>query len=107
MAYVLVLLKAAENVDDDARHAAAHEAFITSLIKRNLVLLGGGFAEPVDDAFAAYVLHCGSVEEALRVASDDPFVVHDVVRPVCIEWRLVGINPDAIVESAVIRPQDV
>jgi hypothetical protein len=29
------------------------------------------------------------------------------VRPECVEWELVGINPEAIDPAAVVRPDDV
>ena len=105
--YVLVILKDGRNADAEPLHSAAHETFISSLIKRNAILLGGAFADAVDDAFAAYLLRCDDVEEAQRIAAEDPFAVNDVVRPLCVAWELVGVNPDAIDRSAVIRPQDV
>lgn len=105
--YVLVILKDGRNADAEPLHAAAHETFISSLIKRNVVLLGGAFADAVDDAFAAYLLRCDDVDEARRIAAEDPLAVNDVVRPMCVAWELVGVNPDAIDRSAVIRPQDV
>jgi uncharacterized protein YciI len=107
MPYVLVILRGGENADADQVHAAEHEQFISSLIKRNAVLLGGSFAEAIDDAYAAYVLRCGGVEEARRIAAADPFVLHGVVRPECVEWELVGINPEAIDASAIVRAEDV
>jgi uncharacterized protein YciI len=105
--YVLVILRGGDEADDEHLHAAAHEEFISSLIKRNLVLLGGAFAAPSDDIHAAYLLRCGSIEEARAIAAEDPFVTNDVVRPECVEWELVGVNPDAIDPDAVVRPQDV
>ena len=107
MPYVLVILRGGANGENDQLHAPAHERFISTLIKQNVVLLGGAFAEAVDDAYAAYVLRCSGVEEARAIAAADPFVIHDVVRPECVLWELVGINPDAIDASAVIRPEDV
>jgi uncharacterized protein YciI len=107
MPYILVILRDGSNARDHTRYASAHERFISSLIERNVVVLGGAFAEAVDDVAAAYVLHCNGVEEAGRIAAGDPFVTHDVVRPECVEWKLVGINPDAIDPSAVVRPGDV
>jgi uncharacterized protein YciI len=105
--YVLVILRRGGNADDERLHAEAHERFIDSLIERNLVLLGGGFAEPIDDADAAYLLRCNGVEEARQIAATDPYVVHDVVRPEPVVWELVGINPDAIDAAAVLRPDDI
>jgi uncharacterized protein YciI len=107
MPYVLVILRDASNAEDEQAHAPAHERFISTLIEQNLVLLGGAFAKAVKDASAAYLLRCSGVDEARRIAAEDPFVVHDVVRPECVEWELVGINPDAIEASAIIRPDDV
>jgi len=107
MPYVLVILRRGENAGEERLHAEAHERFIDSLIERNLVLLGGGFADAIDDAGGAYLLRCGSVEEARELAATDPYVVHDVVRPECVVWELVGINPDAIDAAAVLRPEDV
>jgi uncharacterized protein YciI len=107
MPYVLVILRRGGNADDEQLHAEAHERFIDSLIERNLVLLGGGFAEAVDDAHGAYLLRCASLEEAREIAATDPYAVHDVVRPECVVWDLVGINPDAIDAAAVLRPEDI
>jgi uncharacterized protein YciI len=107
MPYVLVFLRAGANVEADELHARAHTAFIDSLIRQNLVLLGGAFAEPVGDVQAAYLLRCSNAEEARAIAAQDPFVVHDVLRPDCIEWALVGINPHAIDPATVVTPDDV
>ena len=107
MAYVLVILREGEQVEQESSFAAEHERFIDSLIERNLVLLGGPFASPVGDADAAYLLRCESVEEARAIAAGDPYARGRVVLPECVEWELVGINPDAIDPDAVIRPQDV
>jgi uncharacterized protein YciI len=107
MPYVLVILRGSGNIEGDQLHAPAHERFIDSLIKRNVVLLGGAFAESVDDAYAAYVVRCRGIDEARRIAAEDPLVLHDVVRPTCVEWELVGVNPDAIDASAIVHPEDV
>jgi hypothetical protein len=71
------------------------------------VLLGGAFTAPAADAFAAYVLRCDGADAARAIASQDPFALHDVVRPECVEWNLVGINPEAIDQAIVVRPDDV
>jgi uncharacterized protein YciI len=107
MPYVLVILNGGANAAAEPLHAPAHEDFISSLIRRNVVLLGGAFAEPLGSVYAAYLLRCGGVEEARAIAAEDPFVVQEVVRPECVEWQLVGINPNAIDPSAVVRPDDV
>ena len=69
MPYVLVILRRGGNADNQQAYATAHELFIDSLIERNLVLLGGGFAESIDDADAAYLLRCSGVEEARQIAA--------------------------------------
>ena len=107
MPYVLVILRRGNNAEDEQLHAPAHERFITSLIKRNVVLLGGAFSKAVDDAHAAYLLRCSTVDEARGLVAEDPFVIQGVAQPECVEWKLVGVNPEAIEASAVIRPEDV
>jgi uncharacterized protein YciI len=94
--YVLVLLERGPAAADEARHQAAHEAFIDSLIERHAILLGGSFGEDVGDATGAYVLRCSGVEEAREIAAGDPLVVNGVARARCVEWELVGIDTDAI-----------
>ena len=108
MPYVLVLLRPGGNADDEPLYAEAHEQFIDSLIERNLVLLGGGFAEAtVGGADGAYLLRCGSLEEARELVATDPYVSNEVVRASPVVWELVGINPDAIDAAVVLRPEDL
>jgi uncharacterized protein YciI len=107
VAYVLVILRAGPKLDQEQRHAGDHERFIDSLIGRNLVLLGGAFARAVCDAYAGYVLRCGGIEEARELAAQDPFVAHGVLQPELVEWELVGINPEAIDDAAVVTPSDI
>jgi uncharacterized protein YciI len=104
--YVLVMLRRCGAADDNGQVQPAHEQFITDLIRRNVILLGGGFADAIGDAEAAYVLRC-SLEEAEMIANNDPLVVSGVMRADCVEWQLVGVNPDAIDTKAIIRPRDV
>ncbi|MGH3084330.1 MAG: YciI family protein [Gaiellaceae bacterium] len=96
MPYFLVVLKAVPASDEEAQHADAHVAFIDSLIERRLVFLGGDFSEPVDGITAAYLLRCGSIEEAEAIAADDPYAIHDVCEAEAVEWQLVGIDPQLI-----------
>lgn len=105
--YVLVLLMAGDRLEDEPLHAAQHERFIDSLIERNLVLLGGGFAQPIGDSVAAYLLRCESFEAARTLVESDPYVAYRVLRPELTEWELVGINPEAIDATAVLRAEDV
>jgi len=105
--YVLVVLKAGEQLEDEPLHAAEHERFIDSLIERNLILLGGGFARPIAGSVAAYLLRCESVEAAHTLVESDPYIAHRVLWPELTEWELVGINPEAIDPSFLVRPEDV
>jgi hypothetical protein len=68
MPYVLVLLQEGRNIQDEQLHTVAHEQFISSLIRRNRVLLGGGFAGG-DDVHAGYVLRCGDARCAWNGSS--------------------------------------
>jgi uncharacterized protein YciI len=104
--YFLVTLSAGKSLNHEALHALDHRDFIGSLIARNLVLLGGALGEVLDGIHAAYVLRCGGIEEARRIAAEDPLVLHGVMRPVCVEWELVGVNPAAIEPTALIRPTE-
>jgi uncharacterized protein YciI len=94
--YVAVFFRPGPGFADREEHAAAHTAFVTSLIERNLVLLGGDFVPPISDMRAAYVLRCRSVTQALEIASEDPIFSTGVYEPEAVEWDLVGINLDAI-----------
>ena len=107
MAYVLVLFRAGARIADADRHARAHEDFVASLIRRNLVLLGGAFSEPLTDLHAGYLLRCASVEEARALVREDAFFAQDVFEPLAVEWRLLGINTDAVDTSAILTPRDV
>lgn len=101
--YTLVLLHAGPRFADRHRYTDGHEQFIASLIKRNLVLLGGAFV-PDRVAHAAYLLRCDSVGEAAAIAAADPFVSEAIVEVETLEWWLVGINPNAIVPTSVVTP---
>jgi hypothetical protein len=105
--YYLIVLRAGLREADEQEHAAAHEAFVDSLVQQNVVLLGGPFGQPFRDAKAAYLVRCDGVDQARMLAASDPFVLRDVARPHCLEWRLVGVNPEAIDPSVVVRPGDV
>jgi hypothetical protein len=89
----------------DATESPDHEPFVDSLVERNLVLLGGELEPPLLDADGAYVLTCGSLEEARRLAADDPLVSSGSARAGVVAWQLVGINPDAIDADLVLRPE--
>ena len=103
--YVLILFREGPRFGEIGLDEEAHEAFVTTLIKRNLVLLGGDFGEAIDRVHAAYVLRCASIDEALGVAAEDPAFVNGVFEPHAVEWDLVGVNTDAIDET--VTPRDV
>ena len=105
--YVLVMLRRGENDSDYRLYAAAHTDFIEGLIKQNRILLGGAFATRAGDVEAAYVLRAGDVDEARTIAEADPFATAGVCRPECRRWELIGINPDAVDEALVVRPDDI
>jgi uncharacterized protein YciI len=105
--YALVLLREGPRFGQIDAYAQSHERFVDSLIRRNLILLGGAIEGPSPIAHAAYILRCDDLEQARALAADDPLVVHEIVRVEVFEWQLVAINPEAIAPSAVITPADV
>ena len=106
-AYVLVLFRQGRRYAERDAHAAGHEAFVTSLVRRNLVVLGGDFGDVVGDVHAAYLVRSQSADAARTVVADDPFFVHEVFDPVAVEWNLVGVNTDAVDAADVLTPHDV
>lgn len=101
MGYFLVVLKDGPASYDEPKHADAHVRFIDSLIERKLVFLGGDFGPSVNGIGAAYLLRCGSLDEARELAAADPYAVHGVCETETVEWHLVGIDPDLIDSSLV------
>lgn len=82
----------------------AHEQFVDSMIRRNVVLLGGELE--LTGASAAYVLRA-SISEAEKIVAQDPLVLAGAARARLVPWDLVGINPAAIDEALLIRPEDI
>ena len=52
------------------------------------MLLGGPLGE--DDA--AYVVRCGSLEEARSLVAEDPLVVSGTCTAAVVPWHLVGVD---------------
>ena len=105
--YALVLLRPHRNRQPSRELDAEHEAFITAQIRRNEILLGGEWARAAGSFEAAYLLRKGSLGEARALAEDDPYVREGAFEAEIVEWRLVGVNPDAIDPEVVLRPTDV
>jgi uncharacterized protein YciI len=105
--YALVLLREGPRFGEIDAHTSSHERFIDSLIRRNLILLGGAIEDSTAFVHAAYILRCDDLEQARALASEDPLVTHECARVDVFRWHLVAINPDAIAPSAVITPADV
>jgi YCII-related domain len=81
-----------------------HERFIDDLDRANQVVLGGGLKPGVAPYGGAYLLSCGSLDEARDIAASDPLVRGGAVRCDVVEWELVGVNPDAVDRSALLYP---
>lgn len=81
-----------------------HERFIEDLDQAKKVVLGGGLKPPGDPYYGAYVLSCGSLDEARAIAASDPLVRAGAVRCDVLEWELVGVNPDAVDRDALLYP---
>ena len=52
----------------------------------------------------AYLLSCGSLQEAREIAESDPLVGGNAVRCEVVEWELVGVNPDAVDRDSLLYP---
>jgi hypothetical protein len=103
--YFLVLLHEPVSMPDVE---VDHESFIDSLIKRNVILLGGSLpASPEPGIWAAYVLSCASHGDALAIVASDPLVIHGLAVPTVTTWDLVAINTAAIASELAITPDDV
>lgn len=87
-----------------------HEAFIDSLIARNVVLLGGplGATPPTaPGVWAAYVVSCVSLDEAQAVVAADPLVTDGRAAASIVPWELVAINIAAVSPELVVTPDDI
>jgi uncharacterized protein YciI len=93
--YALVLFRRGRTPETD-EITRAHEAFITGLIRRQRILLGGPLATAAGPFSAAYLLRCDSLEEASEIANADPYFREGVYRPEIVRWDLVGVDPEAI-----------
>jgi hypothetical protein len=101
--YYLVLLQPVAG----AGPSPDHEPFIDWLLARNLVLVGGELDPPPFEVEAAYVLSCGSFDEAQDLVARDPLVSSGCMLADVVEWRLVGLNPAAVEPELRLGPDDV
>jgi uncharacterized protein YciI len=81
-----------------------HVAFIDGLDKEGTIVLGGGWSQPAGGFVSAYLLSCGTLEQAREIAASDPLVRGDAIRCEVVEWELVGVNPDAVDRDALLYP---
>lgn len=81
-----------------------HERFIGELDEAGKVVLGGALKPAGEPYHGAYVLNCGSLDEARTVAASDPLVRAGAIRCEVLEWELVGVNPDAVDRDALLYP---
>jgi uncharacterized protein YciI len=82
----------------------AHEQFIEELDEADEVVLGGALKPAGGPYHGAYVLSCGSLDEARAIAAADPLARAGAVRCDVLEWELVGVNPDAVDRDALLYP---
>ena len=105
--YVRVMLSPEGDQKETVEMAERHVKFITGLIRRNKILLGGGLEDSANPRRAAYLLKVVSLEEGRSLAFEAPFVREGAYAASVVEWKLVGINPDAIDQALVVRPEQV
>ena len=81
-----------------------HEPFVDSLIKQNVILLGGPLqASPESGIWAAYILSCPSRDDAQAIVARDPLVVHGLAVPTVTaagELIVSGVSTDSIGDLA-------
>jgi uncharacterized protein YciI len=103
--YFLVLLHEPASVPDIE---VDHESFVDSLVKRNVILLGGPLpASSEPGIWAGYVLSCASRGDAQAIVASDPLVTHGLAVATVTTWDLVAINTAAIASELAITPDDV
>jgi uncharacterized protein YciI len=101
--HALVLMAPTGAVSADAELRADHERFIDRLDERNKVVLGGSWRPQAAGFEAAYLVSCGSLDEARELAASDPLVRAGAIRCEVIEWELVGVNPGAVDRSSLLN----
>ena len=100
--HALVLLAADADRASGNELQADHERFIDGLIAQKRIVLGGDWKPPVAGFEAAYLISCGSLDEARQIAASDPFVSSEAMRFDVVEWELVGVDPDAVDRDALL-----
>ena len=107
MMYALALFRSTSQTCSDETQTK-HVEFIDSLIQENRILLGGGVPEsPENGTIGGYILRAESLDEALQTVKQDPYRTTGTYEAEVMEWRLIGINPDAIDKALILRPKDV
>lgn len=102
--YFLVLL---HEPSDKPDVEVDHESFVDSLIKSNVVLLGGPLPTSSEPGiWAAYVLVCASHDDAQAIVARDPLVTAGLAVATVTPWDVVAINTAAIAHELAITPDD-
>jgi uncharacterized protein YciI len=92
------------DIGQDEELEGAHEEFIGELEAQHRVILGGELAPPVAGHYGAYVIRCDSLDEARAIAARDPLVKRGAVTLTVTEWRLVGVDPEAVDRTSLLFP---
>ncbi|MBM7786288.1 YciI family protein [Tenggerimyces flavus] len=82
----------------------AHEEFIGALERDHRVILGGELKPPLAGHLGAYVVRCRDLEEAQRLAEQDPLAKSGAITVQAYEWQLVGVDPEAVDKDALLFP---
>lgn len=102
MIYALAVFSPGPRFPPNAALDEEHVTFITGLARDHAILLGGNFHRPLERFAFAYVLRCGSLEEATATVEREPYVREGTYVSEIVEWKLVGIDPDAIDKSLIV-----
>ncbi|MCD2442817.1 YciI family protein [Agromyces sp. SYSU K20354] len=98
--HALVLFRPGPGEPPSAELDAAHVSFIVEMAAAGSIVMGGEFDRPAGDFAFAYVIRCGTLEEAEVIAASEPYVRADAFLAEVVEWRLVGIVLDAFRDVA-------
>lgn len=89
--HTFVLLRWAANrpdyPDDELdRLQEGHLAFLVSIYERGLLLSSGPLADRDDEGFRGICVYAVPVDDARRIAAEDPFVQAGWMEPVAFTW---------------------
>jgi uncharacterized protein YciI len=84
--YYVVILEAVAGAQIPQDLRQSHLNYIASMKEKGILLVSGRFT---DGSGGLFIISAEGLQEALRIASSDPYVVSGVRRPQVKEWERV------------------